>query len=1471
MTWIRRLASMAAGLVLALSVATAPASPAAAAPAVPAEQAGIGLGQPHAVTFDHYSLMIDGRRLYIWSGEFHYWRLPSPDAWRDVLQKMKASGYNAVSIYFDWGYHSPAPGVYDFTGIRDVDRLLDMAAQAGIYVIARPGPYVNAETDDGGLPPWLSREPGKLRTNDPAYLAFAAEWQQHIDPILARHQLTNGTGSVILYQVENEFTNTGTTGQGYMQALEQQARADGIAVPLFHNDIGPNGRWANGPGAVDIYAFDRYPQAFNCSNPTRWRAVPDFSKTHDIAPSEPMFIAEFQGGSFDPWGGAGYDKCHTLTGPDFERVFYSSNIGFGATLQNFYMTFGGTSWGWLAFPGVYTSYDYGAAISESRQLTDKITTQKEIGYFVQSVAPLAKTDPVTAPAPADPALRIDERANPDTGTQFFFVRHADGTSTAANATPLTIASADGTFTTPAVPVDGRDAKILLANYDMDGQHLVYSTTQLMTHATIGGQDVAAFVGRTGDTGETALRFGQSPAVKVLSGQATSTFDAATGILRLDYTTHGLTQVSITGGGRAPLLLLLGDDAALARLWQVDTGAGPALVLGPYLTRTAAIDEHTLALTGDTDSPTSLKVWAPAGVERVTWNGRQVRGLVAGPRTVRLPALTNWRYQFETPEAQPAFDDSKWTVASNTTTNGPAPPTLPVLYADDYGFHHGAVWYRGHSTAAGTETAVTMTCATGTAGICSAWLNGVYLGVSGNGGGAQTFAIPAGVVQAGADNVISVLVEDMGHDEGGRKNARGLTTAALTGSTAAITWRLQGNLGGETPVDPVRGVMNAGGLFGERTGQFLPGFPDSSWQRVGLPHADPLPGVAWYRTTFSLEIPSGQDVPIALHLGAAAGVHDRVLIFLNGWDVGQFVSDLGPQTDFVLPAGILHADGSNTLALAVWSPVAGQGGLGQVSLVAKGSYASGLRTHDVPAPSFSEAVYGEPARPTGATLGLTSTPLLVQAGQTVAVTGQVTAVGEGITRASATLTPPPGWTVTPSVAVRVPDLRANRTATVHWRLTAPAGVAAGPVTAVGRLDFTQDEARSSRAGVVGLLVPLPNLAAAFDNVGTTDDANPAPGAFDAVGSSLSAQAARAAGLTPGGSLTHDGVTFAMPNVAAGANDNALASGQTVAVNGRGSALAFIGASEGATTGGGGTVFYADGSTQPYTLSLGDFFFMDALAPGTEIAVSFPYLNSAGGGCFQGAAYGTRCTHEVGLYYAAVPVDPAKTVIGISLPSVAATVGTPSARVSAMHVFAVAVGTPSAPGRFASLAAAFDNIAVTDNGQPFLGNLDGSGFSYSAQGLAASSVTPGGAVSAGGVSFTWPSAPAGTPDNVVANGQTIAASGRGQTLAFLVSSGGQPTPAPVTGSGTVTYADGSTATYTLVAGNYFDAPAPGTTAAFSEATLNNAVGSQGHPSFVFVATAPLDPSKTVASVTLPALSPEVAATGTGFAHVFAMTVA
>src|SRR6266545_4089521 len=174
---MRRVLSVLLAFVFAIAGTAVPATATAAPAAKPT----------HTVTYDGYSFLVDGNRTYLWSGEFHSYRLPSPDLWLDIFQKMKAAGFNATSIYFDWGYHSPAPGKYDFTGVRDVDRLLDIAAEVGIYVIARPGPYINAETDSGGFPGWLTTQQGRARSSAPDFQAASDEWLHHIDPIIARH------------------------------------------------------------------------------------------------------------------------------------------------------------------------------------------------------------------------------------------------------------------------------------------------------------------------------------------------------------------------------------------------------------------------------------------------------------------------------------------------------------------------------------------------------------------------------------------------------------------------------------------------------------------------------------------------------------------------------------------------------------------------------------------------------------------------------------------------------------------------------------------------------------------------------------------------------------------------------------------------------------------------------------------------------------------------------------------------------------------------------------------------------------------------------------------------------------------------------------------------------------------------------------------------------------------------------------
>ena len=569
--------------------------------------------------------MIDGTRLFVWSGEFHPFRLPSPALWLDILQKMKASGYNAVCMYFNWSYHSPAPGDYDFSGVRDMDLVLRMAADTGLYVLARPGPYINGELNGGGFPGWLTRTAAVARTDDPTYLGYADEWLTAINAILARHQLTDGGGTLLLYQIENEYASyvTSATGINYMAHLYAKVRADGITVPIYHNDKGRNGDWVPGsfpaPDSNYLYAFDGYPSA--TGTPPDWGYYgPGGAKGGASAsPSTPGFEAEFGGGYFDPWGGApwhgqGYGYERAFDGPACERRFYLTNVANGIKLHNVYMTFGGTSWGWLAAPVVYTSYDYGAAISEARQLTDKIPAMKEMGFLLQAVPDITRIDKA-APVSASSSLVVTYHlANTGTGTQFYFVRNDH---TAPQAFTLPVTAGGGSYTAPqsgTLQLAAQDMKVIVADYRLGSARLVYTTSQLMAQAAIGAQDVAVLASRPGDDGETVLRYpaaAQGPAVAVLAGSGvTSSWDASTGDLRVDYPHQGVTRILVTPASGRPLLLLAVDDTAAATIWPVSTADGLVLVSGPALVRSARLDGPVLALAGDTAAATMLEAWAP---------------------------------------------------------------------------------------------------------------------------------------------------------------------------------------------------------------------------------------------------------------------------------------------------------------------------------------------------------------------------------------------------------------------------------------------------------------------------------------------------------------------------------------------------------------------------------------------------------------------------------------------------------------------------------------------------------------------------------------------------------------------------------------------------------------------------------------------------------------------------------------------
>ncbi|MFJ3988473.1 beta-galactosidase [Streptomyces sp. NPDC090032] len=967
-------ATTAASLALPLPTAGAATPDDTTAPArVPEAD-----GQTHTVAFDKYSLLVDGSRVVLWSGEVHPFRLPSPSLWRDVLQKLRAHGYNAISIYVAWNFHSPAPGVYDFTGVRDLGRFLETAAEEGLYVIARPGPYINAEVDAGGFPGWLTATKGTARTSDPTYLAYVDEYLTAVNEVIARYQYTRGKGTVVLYELENEYASnvTSPAGKDYMAHLYAKVRADGIDVPLFHNDKGRNGYWAPGSFSTGdetgryLYGFDGYPSP--SGNPPDWGyfGVGGAKGGSTASPDTPGLLAEFGGGWFDPWGGAvfsgkGYEESRRTRDAAYERRFYLTNLANGIKIHNVYMTFGGTSWGWLPAPVVYTSYDYGAALDEARNVTSKLTPMHQMGQLLRSVPDLAKLDRAQDTAAADPALKVYHLTNPDTGAHVYVLRN-DTSASITSTLPLGSASAE-------VTVGAKDAKLVLADTALGKRELAYSTVQPMIQLSAGRRDVAVFAGRPGEPAEAAFAYEEEPEVSVLDGSATATYED--GILRIATHLGGLVRVLVGG----TLLVLFADDETSARLWRYDTPSGPVLVRGPALLRRAVLDGATLHLTGDTIEDADLEVWAPRGVQRITWNNGPVHvrttpsGSFAAERAlpgvpeVRLPALTHWQQRPENPESEQDFDDRYWTVADKATSYSttPVPAGRPVLFADDYGFHYGDVWYRGSFDDASSVGTVNLAYSTGTQGLLMAWLDGRPLGThrmpvptsaqstQGTWTATAAFAVPAALRTAGG-HVLSVLVRRMQHDEDGgardsHKSARGLTGVAFTGADPAVTWRIQGASG----TDPVRGPLNTGGLYGERHGWHLPGLDldaDGGWERAAFPVDGPArQGVSWYRTTFRLAVDHDVDASIGLTFTDDPAHAYRVQFYVNGWNMGQYINDVGPQRTFAVPNGILRTRGANTLALAVLADGTTPAGPGDVQLTLLGSAAGGVEVRAVLSP------------------------------------------------------------------------------------------------------------------------------------------------------------------------------------------------------------------------------------------------------------------------------------------------------------------------------------------------------------------------------------------------------------------------------------------------------------------------------------------------------------------------------------------
>ncbi|KAG6864404.1 hypothetical protein C0991_009729 [Blastosporella zonata] len=826
--------------------------------------------------------------------------------------------------------------------------------------------HKHAETTAGGFALWLlNGEYGALRDNDPRYTAAWEPYFTRVNEIASKYQVGQG-GTILLQQIENEFCcqrnsdgSLNTPLVEYMVALQNNTRENNVIVPLITNAPNPNSKsWSTdylpGPGEQDIYGLDSYPACWSCNlaecglTEITFDVVDYHDHFNEVSPTQPSFIPEFQGGSYNPWGGP-QGGCPANLGPDFVNVFYRHLAAERITMASLYMLYGGTNWGGLATNLVGTSYDYSAPIEESRQISDKYYETKILGFFFRAAEDLTMTDRINYSTSYTNVSTVGatELRNPETNAAFYVTRHDVSASQDATNFKINVATSSGNLTipqfAPSVQLSGRQSKIAVTDFRFGDNTLLYSTAEILSHSIIDGKSILALWVPDGESGEFRIK-GGSIKREVVSGIGGG-FHQVGRDLVVSYTQES-TQIVLQFD---TFLVLLLPRTLAYRFWAPaltnDPIVSPESVVfatGPYLIRSLALEGSNAVVTGDLDGSTVLEVFAPSKVNKIQWNGKAVtthktshgslKATLAKPSldadTLQQSlSLSNWKYSDALPERFTSYNDSNWVVADHTTTSNPtSPQTLPVLYADDYGFHTGVQIFRGRFT--GRASAATLNVQGGTAFGWSAWLNGDFIGGFPGAVSAAsqslTLSFANATLATAGENVLTVVMDHSGHDQ--RADAllpRGILGASLVSSnnTTFSKWTLAGNAGGESNIDPVRGIIAEGGLHAERLGWHLPGFDDSKW--ISADPSDGIEGatIGFFRTTSEINLPRGYDASFELIITAPAGSVLRSQLYVNGYQYGKFVPQIGNQIAFPVPPGILNVRGSNIIGLSLWSQTA----------------------------------------------------------------------------------------------------------------------------------------------------------------------------------------------------------------------------------------------------------------------------------------------------------------------------------------------------------------------------------------------------------------------------------------------------------------------------------------------------------------------------------------------------------------------
>ena len=600
---------------------------------------------PVSISYDEKSFLLDGKRVFLFSGEFPYWRIPQVE-WPERVARLKAAGFNALSLSIPWAWHERTPGEID---LSDVGELLGLCREHGLFVVAKIGPVTGAGLEFDGVPYWLvARKVPDIDRDGELYLRYAARWYNAVCPLIARHQATRG-GPVILVQIDNEYE--GTLGQpssanpSHLRTLARAARDRGIETPLFINyRLWPPADIPDVLTALNLYPGSDYASV---------RAA--LSRQRERWPKRPLCVAEFAPSKDDV--GRSLTAPSAVSAVNLSQAYKGASLAMlsgGACFINTYTASGGWNspyWGRRDAGSVYHDF---APISASGGLNDSFWTTRLIGEWLASFgSDLLSAESIpdgkiavlseTQRSDAEEATNVRIRATATDNFLYLFLEETDNKSAEVRLRVEELFQG-ATVTFPAedhIRMSPRGSKILVANRAVGDARVLYSTSEFLSWSELGETQCLILHGERDQPGETAIVTRASPAV----GRSVR-ISSGGGVVRLNYV-HS-SEEQLVQFDKAMLVITSTERAA--RTYGVGEGKQKALLVTDAELVTdvqlgsSGIECTLLCKPGEA----RVSAWFATDPKSVLLDGKKVSAQVDSKRrqfTVRTPSPSSYRFRF----------------------------------------------------------------------------------------------------------------------------------------------------------------------------------------------------------------------------------------------------------------------------------------------------------------------------------------------------------------------------------------------------------------------------------------------------------------------------------------------------------------------------------------------------------------------------------------------------------------------------------------------------------------------------------------------------------------------------------------------------------------------------------------------------------------------------------------------------------